>query len=146
MPRRLPFFFFLQENYIWRLATWSTASLLSRLISSGLQHKCSKAHNLCNKHGLQAISHISQVEMGVEISFPSQFFSFESHEVFRTKARLHSCFHGNASIRGNKVPITVFEDFHKESENGRLTAEKILICICFLAISSLLTSKQSSCI
>lgn len=75
MPRKLPFFFFLQENYIWRLAIWSATSFLSRLISSGLQHKCSKAHNLCNKHGLQAISHISQVEIGVEISFPSQFSS-----------------------------------------------------------------------
>lgn len=40
------------------------------------------------------------------LNFPPPFF--ESHEVFRTKARLHSCFHGNASIRGDKVPITVW--------------------------------------
>lgn len=73
--KKAAFLIFLQENYTWRLAIWSTASFLSRLISSGLQHKCCKAHNLCNKHGLQAISHISQVESRVEISFPSQFSS-----------------------------------------------------------------------
>lgn len=147
MSRKLPFSFF-EENYLWRLAVWSTASFLKRLISLGLQNKCSKAHNLCNKHGLQAISHISQVEIWVEIFFLPHFLPpfFETHEVFKTRARHHRCFYGNASIRGNKVPITVFEHLLKESENRLLKAEKILICIPFPAMSPILTPTQSSCI
>lgn len=131
--RKLPFFFFFKKVIYGDYAAWSTASFLKRLISLGLQQKCSKAHNLCNKHALQAISHVSQVEIWAEIFFLPHFLPpfFETHEVLKTRARHHRCFHGNASIRGNKVPITVFEHFHKESENRPLKAEKILICIRF---------------
>lgn len=45
-----------------------------------------------------------------------RFHSFpisDSHEVLRIRARLRSCFHGDAAIRANKVPITVFKHFRK---------------------------------
>lgn len=78
--KKTGFLFFLRK--LCMFAVWS-ASFLKKLISFGLQHKCRKAHNLCNKHGLQAISHISQVEICVEIFLPFPIFFLPSSRAMR---------------------------------------------------------------
>lgn len=78
----------------------------------GLQCKWSRAHNPRNKH--PDISLIRWEEGGCFFFF----FPFppicESQELFRIKtqgARLRCCYHGDAAIRVNKVPIIAFEYF-----------------------------------
>ena len=86
------------------------------LISLDLQCKWSVAHNPCNKHGHPDISHISSVEGECVISCLPHLPIFKCQEVIRIPTqgvRLYSCFHGDAAIRWNKVPVIVFEYFLK---------------------------------